>query len=513
MNLERYSKLRENLIDSGDGIFISKSDPHLWYKLIKRKPDDVIALYHVGLNLDKEARQNLSRYKETKIVYYLFRYKKKRKEALELLGKSWQYGYLPAGKEVIRINSENKMKSTVKKNGNWLMWAGFILLLLICFLLGMFLSILLFASQGDFVKQINQEYYTFMLPYQIIEGRPGYIPDMDYDLKMIHVGRDPTKEQIVNQLVSTVKSMYEQDPETPKKVIAVSSDSEGQSEAGMSLWTGKNGNIDVYLYPQKKTSALLNSNEVNNDYLLWETTTVLRSALYQYIKQNGHMPEDLASLTGPFPHNYLTSLPKEPYQSANSVHTNYSGAGGWVFTPDSADVTQAVRPNLPVSSYERFEPIQLLVYKPVNRLYVISGQNVIRKYPVALGKENKTPEGVFFIAKKIMNSNASPYGSRILELSNPALAIHGTDVPESIGKNVTLGCIRLPDAEMEDLYSIVPLYTKVTITNSQCPNPPTGNPQNSTEKSVPTLVKVEGLYAKDDNPIEMVNILTNNWRG
>lgn len=42
--------------------------------------------------------------------------------------------------------------------------------------------------------------------------------------------------------------------------------------------------------------------------------TVLRSALYHYIKQNGIWPDELRSLVRDYPNHYLSVLPKAAWQ-------------------------------------------------------------------------------------------------------------------------------------------------------------------------------------------------------
>ena len=43
--------------------------------------------------------------------------------------------------------------------------------------------------------------------------------------------------------------------------------------------------------------------------------------------------------------------------------------------------------------------------------------------------------------------------------------IHGTVEPKELGKQVTQGCVRLGNADVEELYSIIPVGTEVTIIN------------------------------------------------
>jgi len=41
--------------------------------------------------------------------------------------------------------------------------------------------------------------------------------------------------------------------------------------------------------------------------------------------------------------------------------------------------------------------------------------------------------------------------------------IHGTTDPKSIGKNITQGCIRMSNSDIEELYAIVPIGSEITI--------------------------------------------------
>ena len=44
-----------------------------------------------------------------------------------------------------------------------------------------------------------------------------------------------------------------------------------------------------------------------------------------------------------------------------------------------------------------------------------------------------------------------------------AYGIHGTNRPETIGRHVSLGCVRMYPADVEELYDQVPLGTEVRI--------------------------------------------------
>jgi lipoprotein-anchoring transpeptidase ErfK/SrfK len=54
-------------------------------------------------------------------------------------------------------------------------------------------------------------------------------------------------------------------------------------------------------------------------------------------------------------------------------------------------------------------------------------------------------------------------GARAMYLGNTIYRIHGTNAPETIGQNVSSGCIRLVNEDVMDLYSRVNVGTKVIV--------------------------------------------------
>jgi len=45
----------------------------------------------------------------------------------------------------------------------------------------------------------------------------------------------------------------------------------------------------------------------------------------------------------------------------------------------------------------------------------------------------------------------------------PGYGIHGTTEPQNLGKQVTQGCVRMANTDVEELYTIVPVGTEVQI--------------------------------------------------
>jgi len=121
-------------------------------------------------------------------------------------------------------------------------------------------------------------------------------------------------------------------------------------------------------------------------------------------------------------------------------------------------------------------PFSVLVDKSQNTLIVKADEEVFKTYLVSTGKNNSTPVGTFKIVNKLSNptwfkagivvSPSSPeniLGSRWLGFDLPGYGIHGTTEPQSLGKQVTQGCVRMSNADVEELYTIIPLGTEVTV--------------------------------------------------
>ena len=57
----------------------------------------------------------------------------------------------------------------------------------------------------------------------------------------------------------------------------------------------------------------------------------------------------------------------------------------------------------------------------------------------------------------------NPLGARALYLGSSMYRIHGTNEPETIGQNVSSGCIRMMNEDVIDLFNRVPVGTKVIV--------------------------------------------------
>ncbi|WP_117169289.1 L,D-transpeptidase [Paraliobacillus sediminis] len=125
----------------------------------------------------------------------------------------------------------------------------------------------------------------------------------------------------------------------------------------------------------------------------------------------------------------------------------------------------------------------VIVNKQSNQLAFVNEGKVQEVYPVATGAtEELTPNGIHTIIVKAIDpyyrkkdipggDPNNPLGSRWIgfnakETDGRTYGIHGTNQPESIGKNVSAGCIRMLNKNVEKLYEQVPIGTKVWILRS-----------------------------------------------
>ncbi len=130
-------------------------------------------------------------------------------------------------------------------------------------------------------------------------------------------------------------------------------------------------------------------------------------------------------------------------------------------------------------------PGTLVIHTSERFLYVVLGNNRALRYGIGVGREGFTWSGLVRISRKaewpdwtpppemiqrqpylprfMAGGPGNPMGSRALYLGSTVYRIHGTNQPETIGHAVSSGCFRLANGDVIDLYSRVPVGTKVII--------------------------------------------------
>lgn len=140
------------------------------------------------------------------------------------------------------------------------------------------------------------------------------------------------------------------------------------------------------------------------------------------------------------------------------------------------------------------EPAGTIIVDTNNKhLYLVEGNGRAIRYGIGVGREGFGWSGVMHVRRKaewpswtppsemvarerrnghhiplfMKGGPNNPLGARALYLyhngRDSMFRIHGTNQPWSIGKNMSSGCIRMMNADVEDLYSRVPVGTRVLV--------------------------------------------------
>jgi hypothetical protein len=138
----------------------------------------------------------------------------------------------------------------------------------------------------------------------------------------------------------------------------------------------------------------------------------------------------------------------------------------WV-PPDWHYVEVAHKKKLGLLALKRSDVIPL----PDSTVMAVTGANIVKRYPDGTEEVLEAAEGKDLIVdgKVIIppfgtNQRRFPgvVGTHRLNLGD-GYALHGTDVPSSIGSAASHGCVRLRNEDIETLYRIVPVGTPVYI--------------------------------------------------
>jgi L,D-transpeptidase ErfK/SrfK len=100
----------------------------------------------------------------------------------------------------------------------------------------------------------------------------------------------------------------------------------------------------------------------------------------------------------------------------------------------------------------------------------------VRRYRIGIGRDGSSPTGKFTVLNKVANPQytdpdgrvvqgddpANPLGERWLDLGN-SYGIHGTIEPDSIGRSESRGCVRMLNADVEEVYDLLDVGSEVMI--------------------------------------------------
>jgi len=125
---------------------------------------------------------------------------------------------------------------------------------------------------------------------------------------------------------------------------------------------------------------------------------------------------------------------------------------------------------------------RIVISIPDRKLAVLADGRVVKVFPTAVGSPHTpSPTGSYRIIQRVVNptwytkgkivppGKANPLGTRWLGLSAKGYGIHGTNNPASIGANVSHGCIRLWNRDVEQLFTMVAIGDPVELYDERSP--------------------------------------------
>lgn len=144
-------------------------------------------------------------------------------------------------------------------------------------------------------------------------------------------------------------------------------------------------------------------------------------------------------------------------------------------------------PALVVFPDARYRPGTVVIRTGERRLYLVTAPGEAIRYTVAVGKAGKQWRGVKYVEEmqvdpawsppaSVKRDNPSlpdvipggsprnPMGARVIGLGpGGEYAIHGTNMPTTIGTAASYGCFRMHNRDVADLYERVGMGTPVVV--------------------------------------------------
>ena len=149
-------------------------------------------------------------------------------------------------------------------------------------------------------------------------------------------------------------------------------------------------------------------------------------------------------------------------------------------------------------------------------LYYVLGDGQAIRYGIGVGREGFTWSGVNKVARKAewpdwyppsemiarqpylprmtAGGPGNPLGARAMYIGNTEYRIHGTNDPTTIGKQVSSGCIRLTNEDVEDLYNRVQIGAKVVVLPQAAPTQTAQQAPAPNARVTWNVARASGLY-------------------
>ncbi|MZQ85228.1 L,D-transpeptidase family protein [Paenibacillus sp. 5J-6] len=487
-------------------------DPLYLKKYVKEHPDHKMAWYLLGREYAAQGKEGKAAYcfAQSGEIYEAF---ERQKITIE--------GPLPSSPSAASKTAKNaEMTSRVRGKGKWMPLLVLLLLLAVPAAIDSAKNAVPSeAAKANPSKDASA--LAVMKPDQTqgdsaVPGTKLYFSEGDFGKKLQQVlvsSSSSAGESVIMQAPRSADGKWIEWNRSVNPLLSVTSDGGGGSSSALK-----------YYQPQICSCQIADSSALVPVIDQWmkdrEQAIVLQSAMKAYQAKTGSLPETADQLSKPYPDNLLPGLtlelqelfpqtlkllkadaakPGQPQETKPLEGQAQANQGAKEVTGPSSSQPKA-------SSDPLREPLRIMIDTDKHVLALVSGDKIIRSYPVGLGGE-KTPQGDFIISEKVRNPNGKSngeFGSRGMTLSDTLYAIHGTNKPSSIGKDESHGCVRMQQADIEELYDMVTHQTKVTIGKGILPEPGSGegggSPGSGAGRGKPDQSFGLPLKTNDSNP-------------
>lgn len=220
----------------------------------------------------------------------------------------------------------------------------------------------------------------------------------------------------------------------------------------------------------------------------------------------------------------LVQVPSPPAHVSTSIRVASTQAAipapaPGVETPKAADAPgRLVRQVVDYVSHQT--PGTVIIDTGNTFLYLVLNDGQAMRYGIGVGRKGFTWSGEQAVARKtewpdwrppaemlsrqpylprfMAGGPGNPLGARAMYLGETEYRIHGTNKPDTIGKRVSSGCIRLTNEDVMDLYERVKVGAKVIVLPvTAAQRPSQGNPADAAFRSPDPALPSNRLPATD----------------
>jgi lipoprotein-anchoring transpeptidase ErfK/SrfK len=208
--------------------------------------------------------------------------------------------------------------------------------------------------------------------------------------------------------------------------------------------------------------------------------------------QGGVAPAREAAIQpGPQPMESRDPLPRPP-ETVGSIPSQSAGSPASDAAAGASDDQSGAEKQLPAKfqrtlvDFQTHEPVGTIIIDTGHTyLYLVMPRGKALRYGIGVGREGFTWAGEQRISRMaewpdwhppaemidrqpylprfMAGGPANPLGARAMYLGNTLYRIHGTNEPSTIGTYVSSGCVRLINADVEDLFQRVRVGTRVIV--------------------------------------------------